>query len=598
MWLSAYIPAAIAILAQQCVAETFQQPPIFQDLPDVDLIRINNTYYYSSSSFHYSPGAPLLRSYDLVNWEYLTHSMPAFEFNDPKFDLTQGNAYNGGVYASSIRYNERLKKFFWIGCIQSNGKTYVYSADNIEGPWKKASTISNYCLYDAGLLVDDDGSMYVASGKWVPNGADSQTFVSKLSADLQVERQQSVFKSNTKLGYIEGARFYKVNGKYYLWLTNPGVGRGQIIVKSSGNVWGPYDQYQQVLANNGKPIQGSGSPHQGAFVATPEGKYWYMAFVELGSSGRFPVLAPMTWDSNGWPHVSLDSSNNWKSSYDYPLSPTRDVESVAGKFDFSGSKLLPRFEWNHNPDNTKWSLSNGLNLQTATVTNDFFAARNTLTHRILGPASSATLELDFSGMKDGDRAGLASMRYDAGWIGVVRNGASTTVQMVDNIAMQNSGGWKTTSFGTTIASASITGNKIWLRCQITTTSPNRSTFSYSTDGKTFKMLGQVHTTLDVIQWFTGTRHGIFNFATKALGGQVSVKSFEISEPSTGQTTTMTTSMSGTTTSMRVTTTSQGGTSPGGCASMFDQCGGKGWTGPSCCTSGTCKYSNDWYSQCL
>lgn len=415
--------AAAAVFQLPVAAETFNQPPIFQDLPDIDLIRVDNSYYYSASTFHYSPGAPILRSYDLINWEYLAHSLPSLDFNDPKFNLTKGRAYNGGVYASSLHYHKKQKKFYWLGCIQKNGKTYVYTAPKIEGPWTKASTISNYCLYDAGLLIDDD-TIYVSSGQWTPNGAESQTWISKLDKNLQVEKQESVFKSNEELGYIEGSRFYKINGTYFLWLTNPGVGRGQIIVKSSGDVWGPYDSWHRVLKNNGKPIDGSGSPHQGAFVDTTDGDYWYMAFVELGTSGRFPVLAPLKWDEEGWPNVELDSNGNWKSSYNYPL-PRHNAEPVEGTFQFKESKLPPRFEWNHDPNNDKWSTgSDGLVLHTATITDDFFSAQNTLTHRILGPQSNVTIEL---------------------------GGA----------------------------------------------------------------------------WFTGTRHGIFNFATKKSGGHVVVKAFDI-----------------------------------------------------------------------
>ncbi|KAL2208286.1 putative endo xylanase [Sarocladium strictum] len=531
-------------MAQQSTGETFSQPPIFQDLPDQDLIRIDDVYYLSSSNFSFSPCAPILRSYDLINWEYLSHSVPAFEFdNDPKFDLIGGNAYHGGVYASSLRYNEKHGKFYWIGCMQRNMKTYIYSATNIEGPWEKASTIADYSLYDCGLLVDDDGTMYVASGKWVPNGAEAQTWIAKLDDNLQVERQESVFTSNEELGYIEGARFYKVNGTYYLWLTNPGVGRGQIIVKSSGDVWGPYDSWHRVLANNGSPVEGGGPPHQGAFVDTPDGKYWYMAFVELGTSGRIPAIAPMTWDENGWPNVDLDENGHWKRTYECPL-PRREVEPLERAFDFKDSKLSPRFEWNHNPDNTKWSIGDGLKLQTATVTDDFFAARNTLTHRIVGPESSVTVELDISGMRDGDRAGLATMRFDAGWIGVVREGSETKVQMVDHIELDPKESWRgpntgtrypradsewyTKNLGEVIASEAISGDKIWLRCHIVAKAVDRSTFSYSLDGKRFEVLGQVHQTIEGVQWFTGSRHGLFNFATKEVGGHVVVKSFEIS----------------------------------------------------------------------
>ncbi|KAG5770810.1 hypothetical protein H9Q73_013059 [Fusarium xylarioides] len=459
--------------------ETFNQPPIFQDLPDIDLIRVDDTYYYS-------PGATILRSYDLVNWEYLSHYLPSFDFNDPKFNLTKGGAYNGGVYASSLRYHKTQKNFYWLGLSRKTERPTFTQRQRLKGRGRK---------HHLELLL--------------------------------LKKKESVFKSNQELGYIEGSRFYKINGTYFLWLTNPGVGRGQIIVKSSGDVWGPYDSWHRILKNNGKPIEGSGSPHQGAFVETPEGDYWYMAFVELGTSGRFPVLAPLKWDEKGWPNVKLDSNGNWKSSYNYPL-PRHNIKPVEGTFEFKEPKLPPRFEWNHDPNNDKWTTGpDGLVLYTATITDDLFSAQNTLTHRILGPQSNVTIELDYSSMVDGDRAGLVSLRYDAGWIGIVKDGSSTTLQMVDNAAMDPDNSFVTTSKGNVIASKSISGGKIWLRCQISTVSPNRSTFLYSTDGKTFVKLGQEHVTKQGGVWFTGTRHGIFNFATKKSGGHVVVKKFDI-----------------------------------------------------------------------
>ncbi|KXG53280.1 Glycoside hydrolase, superfamily [Penicillium griseofulvum] len=52
----------------------------------------------------------------------------------------------------------------------------------------------------------------------------------------------------------------------------------------------------------------------------------------------------------------------------------------------------------------------------------------------------------------------------------------------------------------------------------------------------------------------------------------------------------------TTTLVTTTTTSSGGGATG--APLYGQCGGKDWTGAKTCASGTCKYVNDWYSQCL
>lgn len=357
---------AAMLLAGAVSAENFTQPVLWQDLPDTDIIRIDDVYYYSASNMHFSPGAPILRSYDLVNWEYLSHSVPVYDF-DPRFSLQNGtNAYNWGVYASSLRYNEATRTFYWIGCIQQLGHTYVYEAPDIEGPWKRTSTIANYCYYDDGLLIDDDGSMYVSYGKWVADGNQAQIWVAQLTGDLQNKKSQTVFHTTPDVGYIEGTRFYKINGTYYILLTNPGVGNGEIILKSSGGPFGPYSTWHRILKNNGNPVPGASSPYQGAIVETQHGDWWYMAFVNSYPGARIPVLAPLTWDANGWPNVQFASGDKWGSTYPYPL-PKHPVKPITGTDTFASSTLGPQYEWNHNPDDSKWAVGGGLTLRTATA---------------------------------------------------------------------------------------------------------------------------------------------------------------------------------------------------------------------------------------
>ncbi|KAH8650584.1 putative endo xylanase [Tricladium varicosporioides] len=477
---------------------------------------------------HFSPGAPILRSYDLVNWEYFSHSVPSLDFDYPGFDLNSSSAYNLGIYASSLRYHESTGIFYWIGCIQQLGRTYVYTASHTEGPWKQTSVISDYCYYDDGLLIDDDGAMYVSYGKWVPDGNQAQIWVAQLTDSLQNQNSSTVWHTTPDVGYVEGTRFYKINGTYYIWLTNPGIGYGEIVLKSSGGPFGPYDDWHRVLGNNETPVPGTGNPYQGAIIDTPEGDWWYVAFINNFPGGRIPILAPISWDSDGWPNVDFVDENRWGSSYPYPL-PEHPVTPITGTDKFKGRELGPQYEWNHNPDNSKWSVGQGLNLQAATVTDDFFMAQNTLSHRILGPNSTATIQLDYSLMMDGDNAGLVIFRYDAAWIGVSKSEHKTTLQMVDNISMNDTTGWHTTNKGNVIASTNISGGNIWLRvdCDISG-SPGYATFSYSHDGTHFSSLGQTHSMADGAVFFVGDRYGIFNYATKKLGGQVIIKSFAIS----------------------------------------------------------------------
>ncbi|MEU3454665.1 family 43 glycosylhydrolase [Micromonospora sp. NPDC006766] len=494
---------------------TYTNPVLWQDFADVDIIRVDDTYYLSSSTMHYSPGAPVLRSYDLVNWEFAGHSVPRLDFG-AKYDLTGGRAYVNGIWASALNYRRSNSTFYWIGCIDFS-KSYVYTSTSVGGTWQKRSEINN-CYYDAGLLVDDNDTMYVAYGN-------SNLQVAQLSPDgLSQVRTQQVFSTPPSVGTLEGSRFYKRNGYYYIFVTRPA--NGQYILRST-SPWGPYEM-RQVLLNMPGPISGGGVPHQGGLVQTQNGQWYYLAFVDAYPGGRVPALAPITWTADGWPQIQT-VNGAWGSSYPSPL-PIRPVASMTGTDTFTGATLGPQWEWNHNPDNTRWSVGSGLRLQAATVTGDLYSARNTVTRRIQGPTSTATIELDYSAMRDGDRTGLAMLRDASAWIGVRRDNGATRVVMTNGLAMDSS--WRTTSTGTEIASASISGGRIWLRAtaDIRPGSGRQASFSYSTNGVTFVPLGNALTLNNAWQFFMGYRFAIFNYATQALGGAVTVRRFDLTTP--------------------------------------------------------------------
>ncbi|HYP88068.1 MAG TPA: glycoside hydrolase 43 family protein [Polyangiaceae bacterium] len=497
-------------------AATFKNPVLWQDLADDEVIRVDDTYYYTASNMHYSPGAPILRSYDLVNWEYAGHAIPVLDFAS-KYDLSGGQAYIKGTWASTLQYRKSNKTFYWLGCIEFS-KTYVYTATAVEGPWQKHPPIGN-CYYDAGMMIDDDDKMYVAYGN-------TKLSVAELSADgfSQVKTQEVYAASGMTL---EGSHFFKRGGSYYITPTRPAD--GEFVLKSS-SPWGPYT-IKPLIDKNTSPVSGAGVPHQGSLVETASGDWYYMAFIDAYPGGRSPVLAPVTWSDDGWPTVQL-VGKAWAAEYPYPNvpRPPRAMKPPTGIDTFTGSALGPEWEWNHNPDNSKWSLGAGLKLQTATVTSDLYKARNTLTHRILGPQSTGTIELDVSDMKDGDVAGLALLRHFSAYIAVEKSGAASKVVMVNGLAMD--GSWNTTSTGTEAASATFEGTKLWLRlsADIRPGANRQGSFSYSTDGTTFKPLGPGYTMNNSWEFFMGYRFGIFNFATTALGGAVTVKSFELTSP--------------------------------------------------------------------
>ncbi|MCO8271547.1 family 43 glycosylhydrolase [Actinoplanes sp. TRM 88003] len=496
---------------------TFTNPVVWQDFADGDIIRVGDAYYYSASTMHYSPGAPVLRSYDLVNWEYYGHSVPRLDFDSGAYDMSGGRAYVKGIWASAFNYRPANSTYYWLGCTEFN-RTYVYTSANAGSGWSKKARI-NKCYYDAGLLFDND-TPYVAYG----NGTIS---VAQLSSDLTSEvRSQTVYTTPSSIGTLEGARMYKRGSYYYIWLTRPA--NGQYVLRST-SPFGPYEQ-RQVLLNLPGPISGGGVPHQGGLVMTQSGQWWYMAFTDAYPGGRMPTLAPITWSNDGWP-VLQTVNGRWGASYPRPNLPWHPVAPMTGSDSFTDSTLGPQYEWNHNPDTSKFSVGNGLRLSTATVTNDLYNARNTLTRRIQGPSSTATVQLDYSSMANGDRSGLAMLRDRSAWIGLRKDNGTTRVSMTDGLSMSTSG-WSTTGTGSERAGAAVSGGRIWLRvsADIRPGSGRTATFSYSTNGTTFTNLGPAFTLNNDWQFFMGYRFGLFNHATQALGGAVTVNQFAVSTP--------------------------------------------------------------------
>jgi beta-xylosidase len=517
-------------------ATNFNNPVLWEDYPDLDVFRVGSVFYYSSSTFAYSPGAPVLKSYDLVNWTPVTHSVPTLNFGS-QYDLPSGTpgAYVKGIWASTLRYRKSNDKFYWYGC--TGGKTYIWTSsgtnaganngevDASKWNWESHPPI-NSCYYDNGLLIDDDDKMYMVYGN-------PTIQVAQLSADgLSQTRTQQVFSNGDT---IEGSRMYKVNGNYYILVTRPAY--AEYVLKSTSGPFGPYTQRTLVSRISG-PLANAGFSHQGGMVDTPDGKWYYVAFMDAYPGGRIPVVAPLRWTSDGWPEVVTDSQGRWASSYPMPVQTSKTVPASTELDEFKGGKLSHHWEWNHNPDTSKFSLDQqgGLVLKTATTTGDLFAARNTLTRRIAGPKSRGTFRLDVSKMKDGDRAGAVLFRDRAAYIGVWKQGNDARIVFVDDLRLTQ-GSWTTASTGRTAATGPTVSNTqdVWFRVDADVTpafgtnTERTTTFSYSVDGgQTFVKLGSAVPMTNTWQYFTGYRFGVFNFATKSLGGEVKVKSFQMS----------------------------------------------------------------------
>ncbi|KAF3052069.1 hypothetical protein E8E11_007632 [Didymella keratinophila] len=220
-------------------------------------------------------------------------------------------------------------------------------------------------------------------------------------------------------------------------------------------------------------------------------------------------------------NVYIEGSRLYKINGTYYIWVTKPAVSP----EMMSPKLSPEWEWNHDPDESAYSFKSGLQLRAATVTNDLFTARNTPTRRIPGPKSAGTFRIDVSGLKDGDRVGAVLFRDVVAYIGVHKSGSSSSLVMVNNLNLDNN--WKTNSTGTVAAtgpSLAANAEEVYLRIEsdITpafgTNTTRTTAFWYSLDGKSFNQLGKPFPMSNTWQFFTGYRFGVFNFATKALGG--------------------------------------------------------------------------------
>ncbi|RYP13669.1 hypothetical protein DL765_006799 [Monosporascus sp. GIB2] len=472
---------------------------------------------------HYSPGAPVLKSYNLVNWDYVGHSVPELSFG-AKYNLEGGSsAYVAGIWASSLRYRKSDGQYYWLGCIDF-AQTHIFRAPEATGPWSKIATLPR-CYYDAGLLFDDDDdSVYVAYGS-------TNIEVAQLSRDCTSQiRSQVVHRADI---YIEGSRMYKINGSYYIFVTR--APDAEFVLKA-GSPFGPY-QIRNLVDRIGSPVPDTGAPHQGGIVDTPDGDWYYASFIDAYPLGRIPVLAPISWSGDGWP--TLQKVNNaWGKEYEVPIGTDWFPSPPRVTYNFSSPTLPPQWEWNHNPDSSKWSIlrDGGLRLETATATNDLYSARNTLTHRIRGPRSQGTFHINIARMTDGDRAGAVMLRDRSAYIGVWKEGAEARIVMVDGMTMDSN--WKTNSTGKVAARGPVlSGGDVWLRIVADVTPAFNSgrarsaTFWYSTEGLegSYRQLGPAFSLHNSWRFFMAYRYGVFNHATKVLGGSVSVRSFTMDQ---------------------------------------------------------------------
>lgn len=510
---SRYALKMLSLLGYRGMEEKARNPIIFADVPDMSMVRVGDIYYMSSTTMHMSPGVPVMSSKDLVNWKLVSYAYDTLA-NVDALNLANGKStYGRGSWASSIRYHKGT--YYVTTFAQTTGKTHIYSTKNIEkGPWKAISFSPAY--HDHSLFFDDDGKIYLLYG----NGKLSLV---ELNEDLsgvkpgginQVVIENASLPAGNNIGLgAEGSQLYKVKGKYYLFnICWPRGGMRTVVIHRSDKITGPYE--------GRVGLQDLGVA-QGGLIDMPDGNWYAYLFRDYGAVGRIPYLVPVKWE-DGWPVLGVNGKV--PDSLNLPAFISL-IPGIVASDEFSrknGDLSLPLvWQWNHNPDNSLWSLSQRggfLRLTTGRTDTSFLLARNTLTQRTIGPVCSGSTALDVSGMKEGDFAGLALLQRKYGLAGVRVNNGTKTIVMVS------------TASGRPVDMDSIplTQKTVYLKAECDfRNKTDTAAFFYSLDNRSWKRIGPSLKMEYTIPQFMGYRFGLFNYATKETGGFADFDFFRI-----------------------------------------------------------------------
>lgn len=518
--------AVIALAVAPCIAarKTMQtegnrgavtNPILWADVPDVAVIRVGDTYYMSSTTMHMSPGLPIMKSKDLVNWKMVGYAYDTLGESDALTLQNGKSAYGSGSWASSLRYHDGT--FYVTTFSGTTGKTYIYSTRDIEkGPWKEASF--RPALHDHSLFFEDDGRVYMVHG----GGNVRLTELTPDASAIKPGGVDEVIIRNASLAAgpnvglpAEGSQLRKIDGKYYLFMiTWPRGGMRTQLVFRADKLTGPYE---------GRVALQDAGVAQGGLIDTPDGKWYAMLFQDHGAVGRTPFLIPVHWE-DGWP--ILGESGKLPAALNIPVQqPVMPAIVASDEFRRrSGEPALPLvWQWNHNPDGRYWSITERpgfLRLTAGRIDPGFLSARNTLTQRTFGPTCSGTVALDVSRLNDGDYAGLGMLQKRYGFVGIKRVGKTNSIVMVS----------AETDTPVEIESVPLTQHTVFLKadCDFRNRA-DRATFSYSLDGRKWTAIGKpLHMTY-TLPHFMGYRFALFHYATAIPGGSADFDYFRITD---------------------------------------------------------------------
>lgn len=498
---------------------TFTNPMLWSDVPDPDVIRVDDNFYLVSTTMHLMPGAPVMRSKDLVNWETASYLFDRLT-DTPNYDMDGCTAYGRGQWATSLRYyNGRYYAYFSPNDKPFRG--YVYTTtDPAKEKWELISRLPHF--HDASLLFDDDGRVYVFYGtgqlrELKPDLSDVQPG----GVDMKIFERDS-----TETGLLEGSRAIKYNGKYYLLMISwPNGGKRRQVCYRADKITGPYEKKVILEADfGGFPYVG-----QGCIVDDAKGNWYGVIFQDRGGVGRVLTLMPCRW-VDGWPMLG-DENGQVPTVMEKPVQGSPAIPLVVSD-DFGNKQMKINWQWNHNPVHKAWSLEERpgyLRLKTSRVVENLFWAPNTLTQRMEGPKCTASVAIDLSHMKEGDVAGFSAFNGNSGVLAVLKENGKKCLTMSEQVVSLDDKSKAVTALDTKEkARVELSQDIIYLRID-GDFRPGKdiATFYYSLNGKDWTKIGSDFKMIfDYRRFFMGTKYAIFNYATQETGGYVDVDYFD------------------------------------------------------------------------
>ncbi|MDP9172692.1 MAG: glycoside hydrolase 43 family protein [Planctomycetota bacterium] len=501
---------------------TYKNPVLPGDYPDLDVIRVGPDYYAITSTDHFSPGVAVLHSKDLVNWQIIGHVVDDLKRVSPEMNFDKMNARSGrGIWAGAIRYHDGK---FWVYFFAPEDGLFVSTAKDPAGPWEPVSAVWTTTGWDDCCpFWDDDGQGYLVATN-VAQGYEVHVFrMSPDSKNLLLGSDKIIRQSKG----AEGNKLYKINGLYYHFFSEFHGDDRVMMMERAKNVFGPYDVKQINHVNQTADRE----PNQGGLVQAESGQWWMLSHQgTMGWEGRPAALLPVTW-VDGWPipgKVGLDGQGAMVWSAKKPVDGAAVVVPQTDD-EFNGKTLGPQWEWNFEPRNDKWSLTEQAGFLRLYATRPLapgglLKAANTLTQRSMRTAKNeAVVKLDISNMTNGQQAGLCHLSNNPASLGISQAGNLRTLTYTDT--------------GKISAGPVVVANTVWLKS--TWDEAGAHQFLYSLDGSTFTEFDKPYSlgTGD----YRGDRIGIYSYNTDADTGYVDVDWFHYSftGPQSGKTTLMT-----------------------------------------------------------